>query len=42
MSTLAIQSTGYQILTLDQMHESSTNPRRTFEPNKLAELGWSL
>ena len=38
MSTLAIQSTGYQTLTLDQMHESSTNPRRTFEPNKLAEL----
>ena len=38
MSTLANQSTGYQTLTLDQMHESSTNPRRTFEPNKLAEL----
>jgi ParB family chromosome partitioning protein len=42
MSTLAIQSTGYQTLTLDQMHESSTNPRRTFEPNKLAELADSL
>ena len=42
MSTLAIQSTGYQTLTLDQMHESSTNPRRTFEPNKLAELAESL
>ena len=42
MSTLAIQSTGYQTLTLDQMHESSTKPRRTFEPNKLAELVESL
>jgi ParB/RepB/Spo0J family partition protein len=42
MSTLAIQSTGYQTLTLDQMHESSTNPRRAFEPNKLAELAESL
>ena len=42
MSTLAIQSTGYQTLTLDQLHESSTNPRRTFEQNKLAELAESL
>jgi ParB/RepB/Spo0J family partition protein len=42
MNTTAIAATGYQTLTLDQMHESSTNPRRTFEPLKLSELAESL
>ena len=42
MNTTAIAATGYQTLTLDRMHESSTNPRRTFEPLKLAELAESL
>jgi hypothetical protein len=42
MNTTAIAATGYQTLTLDQMHESSTTPRRTFEPHKLAELAESL
>jgi hypothetical protein len=42
MNTTAIAATGYQTLALDQMHESSTNPRRTFEPLKLSELAESL
>ena len=42
MNTTAIAATGYQTLTLDQMHESSRNPRRTFEPLKLSELAESL
>ncbi len=42
MSTTAIIATGYQTLPLAQLHESSTNPRRTFEPRKLVELAESL
>ena len=42
MSTTAIAATGYQTLSLTQIHESPTNPRRTFEPTKLAELAESL
>lgn len=42
MSITAIVATGYQTLSLSQVHESLTNPRRTFEPTKLAELAESL
>lgn len=42
MHTTAIATTGYQTLSLTQIHESPTNPRRTFEPTKLAELAESL
>jgi hypothetical protein len=38
MSTAAIAETGYKTLPLSILDESSTNPRRTFEPTKLAEL----
>ncbi len=42
MSTAAIIATGYQTLPLSMLHESSTNPRRTFEPRRLVELAESL
>jgi ParB family transcriptional regulator, chromosome partitioning protein len=29
---------GFQTLALSSIHESSTNPRRTFDESKLAEL----
>jgi ParB family chromosome partitioning protein len=31
-------SSAFQFLTLDTIHESATNPRRTFEESKLHEL----
>ncbi len=42
MSTTTILATAYQTLPLSKLHESSTNPRRTFEPRKLVELAESL
>src|ERR1700744_1281006 len=33
---------GFQILALSSIHESTTNPRRTFDESKLAELAESL
>src|ERR1700684_393012 len=33
---------GFQTLALSSIHESSTNPRRTFDESKLAELAQSL
>lgn len=41
MSTTAI-ATGYQTLPLTLIDESPTNPRRTFDPDKLAELAQSI
>ena len=32
------QTTGFQTLALSSIHESTTNPRRTFDESKLAEL----
>ena len=31
-------SSAFQFLTLDTIHESATNPRRTFDESKLHEL----
>jgi ParB family chromosome partitioning protein len=31
-------SSAFQFLALDTIHESATNPRRTFEESKLHEL----
>lgn len=42
MHTTAIAETGYRNLPLSMLDESSTNPRRTFEPTKLVELAHSL
>jgi len=42
MNTAAIESTGYKNLPLAMLDESSTNPRRTFEPSKLVELAQSI
>ena len=42
MYTTAIAETGYRNLPLSMFNESSTNPRRTFEPAKLVELAHSL
>src|SRR6202007_1142620 len=33
---------GFQTLALSTIHESTTNPRRTFDESKLAELAESL
>jgi hypothetical protein len=33
---------GFQTLALTEIHESTTNPRRTFDESKLAELAESL
>lgn len=35
-------SSAFQYLAIDQIHESTTNPRQTFEPSKLAELAESI
>ena len=35
-------SSAFQYLTVDTIHESSTNPRRTFEESKLHELAESI
>jgi hypothetical protein len=37
MRTVAMKSQ-YQTLALASIHESATNPRRTFDESKLAEL----
>ena len=42
MHTTAIAESGYRNLPLSMLDESSTNPRRTFEPTKLVELAHSL
>ena len=42
MNTLAIVKSGYQTVPLTLLDESSTNPRRTFEPSKLNELADSI
>ena len=42
MNTATIESTGYKTLPLAMLDESSTNPRRTFEPSKLVELAHSI
>jgi ParB family transcriptional regulator, chromosome partitioning protein len=42
MNTLAIVKSGYQTIPLSLLDESSTNPRRTFEPSKLNELADSI
>ncbi len=42
MNTATIESTGYKNLPLAMLDESSTNPRRTVEPNKLVELAHSI
>jgi ParB family chromosome partitioning protein len=35
-------SSAFQFLALDTIHESATNPRRTFEESKLHELAESI
>jgi ParB family transcriptional regulator, chromosome partitioning protein len=35
-------SSAFQFLTLDTIHESATNPRRTFDESKLHELAESI
>jgi ParB family chromosome partitioning protein len=35
-------SSAFQYLAIDQIHESTTNPRLTFEPSKLEELAESI
>lgn len=42
MTTATIADTGYKTLPLSMLDESSTNPRRTFEPSKLVELAHSI
>ena len=42
MHSAAIAESGYRNLPLSMLDESSTNPRRTFEPTKLVELAHSL
>ena len=42
MNTLAIVKSVYQTVSLNLLDESSTNPRRTFEPSKLNELADSI
>lgn len=42
MYTETAVDTGYKTLPLAMLEESSTNPRRTFEPTKLVELAASL
>jgi hypothetical protein len=32
------QTAGFQTLALSSIHESTTNPRRTFDESKLGEL----
>jgi hypothetical protein len=38
MHTEMAVDSGYKTLPLSMLQESSTNPRRTFEPTKLVEL----
>ncbi len=35
-------SSAFQYLAIDTIHESTTNPRRTFEESKLQELAESI
>jgi ParB family transcriptional regulator, chromosome partitioning protein len=35
-------SSAFQFIAVDQIHESTTNPRQTFEPSKLEELAESI
>jgi ParB family transcriptional regulator, chromosome partitioning protein len=35
-------NTGFQTIAVTNIHESTTNPRRTFDESKLAELAESL
>jgi len=35
-------SSAFQILAIDTIHESTTNPRRTFDEAKLYELAESI
>ena len=35
-------SSAFQYLAIDTIHESTTNPRRTFDQNKLRELAASI
>jgi len=35
-------SSAFQYLAIDTIHESTTNPRRTFDQNKLRELAESI
>jgi ParB family chromosome partitioning protein len=42
MYTATAVDSGYKTLPLAMLEESSTNPRRTFEPTKLVELAHSL
>jgi ParB family chromosome partitioning protein len=35
-------SSAFQYIAIDQIHESTTNPRQTFEPSKLEELAESI
>ena len=42
MNTETAAVSGYKTLPLSMLQESSTNPRRTFEPTKLVELAHSL
>lgn len=42
MNTAIVVDSGYKTLPLTMLEESSTNPRRTFEPSKLVELAQSL
>ncbi len=42
MNTEMAAVSGYKTLPLSMLQESSTNPRRTFEPTKLVELAHSL
>ncbi len=42
MYTATAVDSGYKTLPLAMLEESSTNPRRTFEPTKLVELAQSL
>ncbi len=35
-------SSEFQYIAIDQIHESATNPRRTFDEGKLGELAESI
>lgn len=35
-------SSAFQFVAIDQIHESTTNPRQTFDPSKLGELAASI
>ena len=40
--TIKKSNAGFQTIALSDIHESTTNPRRTFDESKLAELAESL